>query len=520
MSTQLARQLHGNLALNYDDDNLYVYAKVSLPGRRMINRNGPNDAFWGGDCVELRLCSDPALGYPLNNANPAMHTSKQVCHIEFWKDTNDGKNYINIQYGGMHGGGQGKAFNPPGSKVAFTETENQYVMQAVLPWSVLNVPGGKNPFRPGSRMTAIFGLHWLTSTWFCSVNAVYSSNPGDFAFMNWQYWGQVEFSPTGNLKPHHGTMEEALASATSAPVGVPITVDVPEAGKLSVNIVGDKGEVIRDVVGGQPVKAGKYTAYWDGRDQWGFPQAPGKFHWSAYFSRGLNIKLVGFVGSSGDPPYPTDDGKGGWGGDHGLPTAVAADDSGIYFGWGGAKAQALIVKIDYAGKTLWRRSPFVPGAGTLRALASNGKYLFEVHSGIRSSLTRLNPETGLFALLGNEVGKGGLVPFGPDPAAGLTAIKAPEGSLPAEGGVNGMGRTPAPEDGTAPECIGLAATAKEIFASVYSQNLIQVLDVDSGQPTRTLACPRRAGWRSTPRATSSQSLSAPTRRRRSCALRA
>ena len=59
----------------------------------------------------------------------------------------------------------------------------------------------------------------------------------------------------------------------------------------------------------------------------------GDYHWAAYFSHGLSIKLAGFVGSSGNPPYPTADGKGGWGGDHGVPSAVAADDSGIYFGW-------------------------------------------------------------------------------------------------------------------------------------------------------------------------------------------
>ena len=494
MSTQLAKKLHASLALNYDEDNLYVYAKASLPGRKMINHNGLSDTFWVGDIIELRLCSDPSLGYPLSNANPVMHTSKQVCHITFWQDTNDRKNCVNILYGGMHGGGQGKVFNPPGSKVAFTESENQYVMQAVLPWSVLNVPGGKNPFKPGSRMTAIFGLHWATGGWFYAVNAIYSSNPGDFAFMQWQDWGQVEFSPTGNLKPQHGTMEEALAAGATARVGVPITVDVPEAGKLSVNIVGENGEVIRDVLGGQPVKAGKYTTYWDGRDQWGFALKPGKYHWAAYFSHGLKIKLAGFVGSSGTPPYPTDDGKGGWGGDHGVPTAVAADDSGIYFGWTACEAQAGIVKIDYAGNTIWRRSPYVQGGGgPLRVLASNGKYLFAAYSGVRSVLTRLNPETGLFVLFGNEPDKGGTVPFGPGEDAGMTAIKAPDGSLPAEGGMNGMGRTPQPFDGTAPECIGLAATANEVFASVHSQNFIQVLDVESGQPTRTLACPRPRG---------------------------
>src|SRR3984885_4471038 len=65
MSTQLAKQLHGNLALNYDNDNLYVYAKVSLPDRKLKNLNGPTDGFWNGDILEFRLCSDPSLGYPL-----------------------------------------------------------------------------------------------------------------------------------------------------------------------------------------------------------------------------------------------------------------------------------------------------------------------------------------------------------------------------------------------------------------------------------------------------------------------
>src|SRR5450755_3176359 len=65
MSTQLAKQLHATVALNYDDNNLYVYAKVSLPGRKLVNHNGPADPFWSGDDFELRLCSDPSLGYPL-----------------------------------------------------------------------------------------------------------------------------------------------------------------------------------------------------------------------------------------------------------------------------------------------------------------------------------------------------------------------------------------------------------------------------------------------------------------------
>jgi hypothetical protein len=500
-SNQLAKELHGTLALNYDENNLYVYAKIHLANDKMYNNNGPAGPFWVGDEVELRLCSDPSLGYPLSNANPVDHTSKQVCHISFWKDTKDDKDYIHIAYGGMHGGGQGEAYNPPGSKIVFTQLDHEYVMQVVLPWSALNVPDGKNPFKPGSRMTAIFGLHWHVGTWFYAVNAVYSTSPGDFAFMQWQDWGQVEFSPTGNLKPHHETMEQALASSVPEQVGVPITVNVPDEGKLSINIVGDKGEVVREVVGGQPVKAGPYTAYWDGRDQWGFAQTPGKFHWRAYFSHGLKARLVGFVGSSGTPPWPTDDGKGGWGGDHGVPTSASADDTGLYFGWEGSEAQRQIVKVGYDGTTLWRATPFVRGGfSDLRALASNGKYVFAIYDGTHPALSRLDAATGQTVLFGQEMGKGSAVPVVPPPAgaapaaaAPLNLIKPPDNSLPAEGGVLGMGRTPSPVDGLEPECIGLAATATEVFAPLYSQNKIQVLDPETGAPIRSLDCPRPRG---------------------------
>ena len=492
MSTQLARQMHASVALNYDDNNLYVYTKASLPGRKLDNPNGPADSYNFGDSVELRLCSDPSLSYPLSNQDPVMHTSKQVCHIVFWKNTNDGKVYISTHYGGMHGGGQGHVFDPPGSKIVFTEkSENQYVMQVVLPWSALNVPDGKNPFKPGSRMTAIFGLHWKTPIQFYSVNAVYASNPGDFAFLNWQTWGRVEFSPTGNLNPRHETMEEALAAAEVAPVGVPITVDVPEAGKLSVNIVGETGQVIRDVAGGLEVKPGKTTVYWDGRDQWGFLLDPGKYHWGAYFSHGLKARYVGFVGSSGTPPYPTEDGKGGWGGDEGLPSAVAADESGIYFGWSCAESQRQIVKIDYAGNTLWRRSPHSEGQGgySLDALASNGKYLFGVYIDEHPVLTRLDPATGLFVLFGNGTGRGGSVPI-----ASGSAIAPPPGSTTSNDWITPiLNKAQALDHYIEPECIGLAATANEVFASVYSKNIIQVLDAETGQPTRTLPCSASRG---------------------------
>jgi len=44
-----------------------------------------------------------------------------------------------------------------------------------------------------------------------------------------------------------------------------------------------------------------------------------------------------------------------------------------------------------------------------------------------------------------------------------------------------------------PETCGLAASSTEVFAPVYSQNIIQVMDPQTGKPTRTLACPAPRG---------------------------
>ncbi|MEI9999119.1 MAG: hypothetical protein WDO13_08075 [Verrucomicrobiota bacterium] len=53
-------------------------------------------------------------------------------------------------------------------------------------------------------------------------------------------------------------------------------------------------------------------------------------------------------------------------------------------------------------------------------------------------------------------------------------------------------------DGTEPECVGLAASAREVYASIYSQNLIQVLDPESGpaDPHPGVSTPARTGARS------------------------
>lgn len=470
IAPETAARLHAQVALMYDDGALYVGADVSLPGRALHNPNSPVDAFWGGDVLELRVAADPTLPAPLSRDV----VSDRVAHLTLWKNSETGKDYLHIAYG--VGLDRGHSVNPPGARVVIRQYgTDHYVVEARIPWAALHAPGGADPFAPGQKMTAVWSPHWGGET---QVAALYRQNPGAFAFQQPQTWGQVEFSPAGRLAPRHETMAQLLArfaAPAAARAGAPFTVRVPGAGlKVSVNILGPRGEVIRELMGGEAHPPGDLVLHWDGHDQWGTPMPPGAYRWGAYFSRGLEARFVAGVGKTAAPYYDTPDGKGGWGGDHSNPFGVAADTDGLYFLWPVAESGRAVVKTGYGGKVLWRKTPFVGGGfGPFYAVASSGKYLFLTLGDARPQLVRLDAATGQTLTWGDA----------PDARAGAPvstseAVRVPPASSPLGG---------------QPESVGLAATATEVFASVYSRNIIQVLDPETGAQTRALACPGPRG---------------------------
>ncbi len=398
LTSQTAHAQNGSMALMYDDESLYLGAHIALPNRGILNPNNPTDGFWWGDEVEFRLAADPTLPAPLDPGNPATAASTRVVHITCWKNSDTNKDYMNLTYGVKLN--KGNVVNPPGSQVAVKQYVNYYILEARIPWSALNVPDGKNPFKPGEKMTAIWGIRWNRQG---DLNICYRSDPNSLAFMHPQTWGTVIFSPTGKLARRHATMDETLAAEQSTPVGVPITLKLAEPEKVSINILGPHGEVMRELMGGEPHDAGTVTAYWDGRDQWGAPVVPGQYRWGAYLSQGLKAAYMGAVGTSGNPPYETADGRGGWGGDHGMAVGVAADATGRYFLWSGAEAGRAVVKTDYTGEVLWRKTPFVGGGfGPHYAVTANGKYCFITFGKDQPELVRLDAGTGAMLPFGDQ----------------------------------------------------------------------------------------------------------------------
>ncbi len=492
LSEQSASQLNSDWALSYDDDALYIGVRVSLPNRPYSNPNNATDAFWQGDLIQLRLAADPSLPYPLDRQRDA--GSDRVAHVSLWKNSQTGADYLDINRGvGLN---LGETANPPGSQVVVrVQGSSGYTVEARLPWSALKAPDGKNPFKVGQKMPFVAETLW-TGGDYSRVVAVFRTNPGTFAFASPHTWGQVEFAAKGFEARRHPTLETVIAKfkgqAPAVVAGVPFTIEVPADGlKVSANILGPNGEVLRELMGGEEHPKGPLTVRWDGKDAWGHTLAPGDYKWGAFFHRGLKIELAGSVGTSGDPTYPTLDGKGAWGGDHSDPIDCAADESGLYFLWPVAEAGRPIVKTDYAGRVLWRKSPFVGGGfGPFFAIASDGRYVYLTLGDQNIRLVRLDAATGELLTWG----RGGPTEL---PVHEVKAAMVPQSATPLETRGAFFQSSAQAEVGAAlvpqADAVGLATHGGQLFVSSYAGNKILILDAASGKVQREIVCPGPRG---------------------------
>lgn len=491
ISEQVARTMNAEWAFMYDEDALYVSVRAALPERPYHNPNNPQDAFWSNsDILQFRIGSDPTLPYPLNRDRDS--GSDRVTHVAFWKNSETEEDFIHLNRGVKLNRGQ--VVNPEGAKLVIkTEGEKFYTAEARIPWSALKVPDGKNPFKAGDKAPIVVETLWVGGDK-SRVAAGYSENPGTFAFNSPHKWGQLEFAAQSLGERRRPTMEQLLAGMSPArkstvpAIGVPIEIEVPEEGmKMSVNIFGPKGEVLRELVGGEVFPKGKATIKWDGRDGWGHPLTLGTYHWGAYLHKGLKAEYAGSVGTSGIPAYQTLDGKGGWGGDHSQPIACAADESGVYFLWPVAEAGEAVVKLDYDGKLLWRKNPFVGGGfGPFFAMASDGKYLYLARGNDEVFFVRIDAQTGALLTWGDgkrselSVYKGLPVMVPQD----ATAVEVHDKKYPssADGAM-------VPQ----PNALGMAVHDGKAYLSNYEAGKIVVIDTATGKVIREMACPGPRG---------------------------
>lgn len=479
---EFADRQNATIHFMYDEANLYLAAEMNLFDHDVHNENRPEDRYWQGDLIQLRLCTDKGIPYPLpplNRKSPDRRYVKNdaVTCVNVWRNSADGTDNLYVTPGARFDCEKVKF--PAGSAMKSVVGDKSLTMEVRIPWSAIGVKDGKCPFAAGERMTAVVDIKWFPGTDGHYTATVYRKDPGAFAFLNLDTWGQVEFLAKGNLPPSGETYESVVAAAKGRNAvdmtgSAEIRFTLPKRAKVSVNVFDGNGGVVRELIGGEWRDAGEVTVWWDGRDALGFPCETGRdYRWGAYAHDGLDVTYFGTVGTSGNPPYDTKDRKGGWGADHGPVVDVAADDTGRYLVWHMSESGKGIVKTDFDGNVIWRTVPFVvDGNGFYTCLSASGGKVYLVYE------KRVDGKAKTVKLVKVDASTGNYEQW--PSGAGAMDIEIDDAAVPLPAGC-------AVRTEYAFDIAGIVVRGNEVFISDFIGNRILVHDATTGLKVREIA---------------------------------
>ena len=189
------------------------------------------------------------------------------------------------------------------------------------------------------------------------------------------------------------------------PIGFkPLSLTMPADGYVSLVIRDAGGTVVRQLLACEPLAKGDHELKWDGltTPNWrvpGEPVPPGKYSWSAISHTGIGLRLVGWADNAGQTPWDFPAGTGNWGGDHGAPTAAAADADHVYLAWGAAEAGKALLACDTKGNVEWGNTH--GGIAGAQLVAADGGTVYvlrdsEPNSDKRVVLYRLSAKDGAY----------------------------------------------------------------------------------------------------------------------------
>ncbi|MFW6162638.1 MAG: FlgD immunoglobulin-like domain containing protein, partial [Planctomycetota bacterium] len=491
--------------LMYDAKALYVAARV-VDDTPLRNRHDPAvepDKGWAGDALQVRLCSDPDAAYPLPGSN-----SHRICHLTLWRFTDKKLPVLHVQYGMDYHGT--KVLTGKQSGLAFQADPDGkgYVLEGRIPWTLLNA--GDSPPKANDRVALVIQPLWSDgSGWkqVCTYNDVIRH--AGFSFQGTAMWGQAVFSPRGNLAPSRRprTVQEAMTPLT---LGLPLPD--PAARSLSAAVVDADGTLVRTL----PVttlEAGarrrSVELRWDGLDDDGRPLPPGQYQVKMLSHRGVGQRWVTSLHSAGNPPWRTDDGTGGWGGDHGPPIAACSDGERVYLGWTISEAGWAVVgcrKEFGPGKTrtrdgvrtslaegqkLWGQHQVLDLGILVTAMATDGERLFVAQDGKRWGQKNPKTFTAGVVLWDAKTGKPVNFPFGKralvasEWKVALRPERPPLWEAVRKGDVG-------PQD-TRLNLVGIAVAGDTLFVSLRLEDRVAAFNWRTGKKLRDYAILRPAG---------------------------
>ncbi len=246
------------------------------------------------------------------------------------------------------------------------------------------------------------------------------------------------------------------ATATPEPLRIPVVVDAPAVGFVSLALYDSNGVLTRSLLSAEPVEKGACEVEWDGTTDLGLPAKAG-----AYAARGIffteppALRYVMTVGKSGKPPYRTPDGKGDWGANLGHGTSIAANSKSLIMGWACVEDNQItgIQQTDAEGNIVKRYFSFYPWDGRLAAAMDETNYFLGIY----------NYERKTTEIASYTIGE----------PRGRILAALPVKAVPQKSG-RWQGRATSHLD-------GLAVNVDTLFASVAHENALFIIDRASGE---------------------------------------
>ena len=202
-----------------------------------------------------------------------------------------------------------------------------YTFEYRIPWSTL---GAKAPLKGGDLVAGTVQFNWGApdglhtaggSAWCYDVMA----GPG-FPYQNTACWGKIIFSDKGQLPKEHGGRRGAAGETAAAEIQLYAAGRQPDHHSAAWTRTIWSGASWCRRVTAMPARTSSCGMAWTTRAS---RCPPGDYTWKGIYHQPITQKFLFSPHNSGQPPYETDDGTGGWGGDHGSPQDVCAFPGGV-----------------------------------------------------------------------------------------------------------------------------------------------------------------------------------------------
>ncbi len=401
----------------YDQKYLYVLARwidktpLNNPGQVLA------DYGWLGDSLQMRIRTRPDT------------PDETISHWTCWKGK-DGTDTCDVAYGAKLDKGNIRNAKGNGVLQAFSinEAGNGYVQEIAIPWKLI-MHGDKPVDESDKLQLGIEANFTLDNGTRLSIKGNFQ--PGiepDRVFTNQKFreWGSLSLFKNIPDTPWFLRLADDRKLPMTLADGIPsvswnillsqdakgrtfpgikeIKFNCPEDGYVSLVIKDEAGKIIRHLVNNQKYPKGENLVSWDGLTEVNWEQpgevaGQGEYTVHGLFHPKFKIEFKGWAGSQGNPPWengPTSN----WGGDHGPPTACAADKSQVYLGWAVAESGRPLICCDLKGKVLWRKK--FGGMSGVKSISADEGVLYVLGGSVKSDainggvLYKLDAENGNF----------------------------------------------------------------------------------------------------------------------------